>query len=113
MADFMDSYNAFVDMLNDGTKRKHLEELKPEHARTDAVFHSLRSLSDAFQGALTELFFNSTEPKLNGPAFSGGLQQWAPSFTRRRLVPSIAAFHARPSEGVGLGDDVAFAIAGK
>jgi predicted nucleotidyltransferase len=64
MRDFMDSYAAFVDILDDGTKREQLRQLQPEQARTDPVFHNLRDLSDKFQAALTKLFFDSPEAKL-------------------------------------------------
>ena len=41
----------FVDILNDGTKREQLKQLKPEHAHTDPNFQHLRNLSDTFQAA--------------------------------------------------------------
>lgn len=60
----MDSYANFIEMLNDGEKRKGLEQLKAEHSKQDPVFKEIRQLSDTFQDALTSLFFDSTEPKL-------------------------------------------------
>lgn len=64
MVAFADAYAKFIDIMNDGTKREHLENLPAERARTDPVFVEIRQISDAFQDALTKLFFDSHEQKL-------------------------------------------------
>ena len=52
-----DSYDLFLDKLNDSEVRKHLRELKSERAEASSVFQTMRDLSHEFQDALTELFF--------------------------------------------------------
>ncbi len=54
-----DSYDAFVGILADENKRKHLEDLKEDDADSDSVYQEARSLSHTFRDGLTELFFDT------------------------------------------------------
>lgn len=61
---FFDAYARFIEMMSDGTKRQHLENLAPEHARRDPLFTEIRRIADEFQEALNMLFFDSIDEKL-------------------------------------------------
>ena len=52
-----DSYDAFLQLLGDGKKRKALEELAPEAAYKDEVFLEARRVSSRFDDALIKLLF--------------------------------------------------------
>jgi hypothetical protein len=59
-----DSYDAFLQHLdNDGT-RKQLEQLAPEAAATDPAFQRAQSITRDFEQGLEKLFFDS---KIVGP----------------------------------------------
>ena len=53
------SYNTFLEKLDDATIRKHLEDLKPENSKTDAIFGEMMKLSDSFENGLEKLFFDN------------------------------------------------------
>jgi hypothetical protein len=61
---FLDAYARFMEILGEGKKRQHLVALSAEHAHGDKTFEEIRSVADDFQEALTQLFFDSNEPKL-------------------------------------------------
>jgi len=53
-----DSYNQFLAVLDDGEKRKELEELtEPTQLSTSRAWQEIRQLSHDFHGALLDLFF--------------------------------------------------------
>ena len=56
-----DSYDLFLDKLNNPEVREHLGELRSEQAEASSVFQAMRKLSHDFQDALTELFFGRIE----------------------------------------------------
>jgi predicted nucleotidyltransferase len=56
-----DSYDSFLNLLNDDRVRKSLEELSPEEAYRDKAFMDAREHSHAFDDALTRLLFESKE----------------------------------------------------
>jgi hypothetical protein len=51
------SYNSFLKLLNDPSKRDHLKNLRPDDIPGDAVFKEVRRYSHDFQDGLTALFF--------------------------------------------------------
>lgn len=51
------SYDAFLDLLNDEDKRRHLKELPETDASSDSVFNEVRDIGHKFQEALTKVFF--------------------------------------------------------
>jgi hypothetical protein len=55
------SYDAFLTLLNNLEKRKHLKNLLPDDIRTDAVFNEVRTFAREFQKGLTALFFHDHE----------------------------------------------------
>ncbi|MCI0335171.1 MAG: nucleotidyltransferase domain-containing protein [Planctomycetes bacterium] len=56
-----DSYNAFLEKLDQEQIRKHLEELKPEEASSDEVFQSMQTAAEEFQQGLEWLFFDDSK----------------------------------------------------
>lgn len=56
-----DSYDLFIDKLNDPEVRVHLTKLKSSEAESSKVFQTLRMVSHDFQDALAELFFESNK----------------------------------------------------
>lgn len=52
------AYDVFLAVLDDPEKRTRLEKLAPEAAEGDRVYEEVRHASDAFQEALTEIFFD-------------------------------------------------------
>ncbi|MGB9369693.1 MAG: nucleotidyltransferase domain-containing protein [Xanthobacteraceae bacterium] len=59
--DIFDSYDSFLQMLDDDRKRNALEDLAPEKAYNDDVFREARSFSKKFDDALTNLLFESND----------------------------------------------------
>ena len=59
--DIFDTYDKFISLLNDETRRKWLEELAPEEAYEDSVFLGARELADTFDRALLRLMFESSD----------------------------------------------------
>lgn len=55
--EMFDAYNQFLELMNDGAKRVHLEGLKANEAKSDKVYAEVRKMSNQFQHALTKLFF--------------------------------------------------------
>ncbi len=62
--DILNSYDEFVGMLADEYKRKHLENLKEEHADSDDIYQQARQLSHTFRDGLLAFFFD-TESELD------------------------------------------------
>ncbi len=60
--EFVDAYAEFLNILDDSNSRKALEGLKASHSRTDATFKRVRAISQKFENALDQLFFEN--PKL-------------------------------------------------
>lgn len=52
-----DSYNRFLDVLDDGEKRGELENLKESDIETSVVWKEISELSRGFHSGLLELFF--------------------------------------------------------
>jgi hypothetical protein len=61
VTDVMDSYDAFLALLDDEASRRHLGNLKFDEAGDDELFERVRALSHSFQRGLTALFFNGDE----------------------------------------------------
>ncbi len=57
VSDIMDSYDLFLQLLDDEATRKQLEMVKFEDAGRDPLFQRITSLSERFQRGLTTLFF--------------------------------------------------------
>jgi predicted nucleotidyltransferase len=55
--EIMNSYDAFLSLLADSSRREHLASLKFEAVGSDVVFEQVRRLSHSFQNGLTNLFF--------------------------------------------------------
>src|ERR1700722_5800902 len=53
---FFDAYSRFIEIVGDGTKRKHLEDLPAEQARTDATFADIRNVAKAFSECAEHAF---------------------------------------------------------
>ncbi len=58
-ADVFDSYDSFLELLNDAPRRESLKDLSPEAAYKDESFLRARALSDTFDRALRKLLFDS------------------------------------------------------
>jgi predicted nucleotidyltransferase len=56
--EIFDAYSQFLDLMNDGDKRAHLEKLKSAEAKSDRIFQDVRKISNQFQRGLTKLFFS-------------------------------------------------------
>lgn len=56
-----DSYDLFVDKLNDPEVRVRLKELKSSDAESSELFQKMRTVSHNFQDALTTLFFETNK----------------------------------------------------
>jgi hypothetical protein len=59
--EIFDSYEQFLTILGDQTKRDHLEKLGAEDAGSDPIFTEARAVGTAFQDGLTKLFFKTDE----------------------------------------------------
>lgn len=55
------TYDTFLGILSDGTKRGELESVTQEQALQNAVFQDVRRLSREFQGGLDAFFYNGPE----------------------------------------------------
>jgi len=53
------SYNDFLEKLDNPSIRKHLEKLKPENAKDDSIFQEMMVLSESFELGLERLFFDN------------------------------------------------------
>lgn len=58
--EMFDAYDAFLAILDDADKRDRLEKLTPERYPSDAVFASGKQAAEAFNRALTRMFFESS-----------------------------------------------------
>lgn len=58
-ARIIDSYEKFLETINDGDKREHLQSLTYPQAREDALFNEMREVGKEFQEGLRFLFFES------------------------------------------------------
>ncbi|MGA2510475.1 MAG: nucleotidyltransferase domain-containing protein [Candidatus Acidiferrales bacterium] len=56
-----DSYDSFLNHLNDPNVRADLKELKSEAAESSGTFQTMRNISHDFQDALTEVFFETNQ----------------------------------------------------
>ena len=54
-----ESYNAFLGILGDQSKREELNDLRSEGAQKSALFQEIRTISRDFQSGLTTLFFET------------------------------------------------------
>lgn len=59
--DIMDSYDAFLALIDEKESRGHLEKLKFDEAGDDEVFRKVRDMSHRFQQGLTALFMDGDE----------------------------------------------------
>jgi hypothetical protein len=57
----VDSYDDFLGIVNDASRRQHLEGLGPEESSKDALFAETREIGNRFQDGLTGLFFGTNE----------------------------------------------------
>jgi hypothetical protein len=57
----LDSYEAFLALLENEELRKHLDNLKIEQARGDSVFQEVRQMGHSFQDALTRILFDESK----------------------------------------------------
>jgi len=57
----MDSYDAYLEIVADESKRKRLENLGPEESNRDSLFAETRDIGDRFQKGLTGLFFDTND----------------------------------------------------
>ncbi len=62
IGDLFAAYDSFLALLDDESSREHLENLRPEHATGDTIYQAVREMGQQFQGALTEMFFDSETP---------------------------------------------------
>ena len=60
-AKIFNAYEAFLGILDDADKRKHLDSLDVDASINDDRFAEARSLGTDFQTGLTELFFHSSD----------------------------------------------------
>lgn len=65
--DLLDRYDQFLELLDDATKRKTLDNLNFEDAAKDDTYREAREIGTGFQAALTKLFFGSN-PELTSLA---------------------------------------------
>jgi len=57
----LDSYDLFLECLNDMKRRDHLEKLSYEDSIGDTVFQQMRKIGQQFQSGLDRLFFQDNE----------------------------------------------------
>ena len=55
--DLFDSYDYFLSVLNNESKRKHLEGLSPKDINEDKTYQNLRKRGHIYQNSLTKMFF--------------------------------------------------------
>ena len=58
-SDTLTSYDRFIGILADETKRRHLEQLSPEDIDDDPEFQAARGASHAFRDGLLRIFFDT------------------------------------------------------
>lgn len=56
-----DSYDCFLQVLDDESKRKHLSNLRPDQMNSSEVWSEIRKISKDFQEGLQALFFEEDE----------------------------------------------------
>lgn len=56
------AYDAFLGLLNDQEKRKHIEALEPDAAALDTVFHEARTMRRQFRLAIQDMFLGNDSP---------------------------------------------------
>lgn len=59
--DLLDSYDVFLECLNDAQRRAHLDNLSYEDAINDKVFQQMRKVGQRFQNGLDRLFFEDNK----------------------------------------------------
>jgi predicted nucleotidyltransferase len=57
----VDSYDSFLEIIDDPSRREHLDGLGPEESGKDALFVKTREIGNRFQEGLTALFFGTDE----------------------------------------------------
>lgn len=62
--ELFDTYDQFLDLLNDEEKRKRLETLERVKTSTDEIYYAARELGHQFQCSLTKLFLEENKTKL-------------------------------------------------
>ena len=60
-AQTFDAYDQFLSLMNDGTARKQLADLRTEDARTNKTFQQIRSISNHFQDGLNKLLLTDND----------------------------------------------------
>ena len=61
-ADLFRSYDAFLGLLDDPEKRKHLDELSPEDEDADKLFIEARTMRRSFRLAVQDMFLGEGSP---------------------------------------------------
>ncbi len=56
-----ESYDHFLGLLNDGSVRERLENLRAENAAADTVFRTVQDVSHEFQASLNSIFFENEQ----------------------------------------------------
>jgi predicted nucleotidyltransferase len=56
------AYDAFLAVLSDSSKRKHLEDLTPDKFEFDTVYKEARAISHKFGNAVQEIFLTADNP---------------------------------------------------
>ena len=59
--ELLDSYDLFLECLNDVKRRPHLEKLSYEDSISDTVFQQMREVGQQFQHGLDRLFFQDND----------------------------------------------------
>lgn len=59
--ELLDSYDSFLECLNDVKRREHLEKLSYEDSISDTVFQQMRKAGQQFQRGLDRLFFQDSD----------------------------------------------------
>jgi len=59
--ELLDSYDLFLECLNDVKRRPHLEKLSYEDSISDTVFQQMREVGQKFQSGLDRLFFQDND----------------------------------------------------
>lgn len=59
--ELLDSYDSFLECLNDVKRREHLEKLSYEDSISDTVFQQMRKAGQQFQRGLDRLFFQDND----------------------------------------------------